>query len=169
MQIMLQNYKLAKFSWFSFHIFVCLFVCFFVIFFSFDYFENQYSSNEWYEGFFHIQPTKVDFQIVFEAIAIGGRICDIAIDDVSLLQGSDCTLSTSTQTPITEESDGIYDLQSCKNRCNETVSAIISALDQFVHDENSNLIERCDCHFDCEFLDTCCPDYQQQCSPCRIE
>lgn len=110
-----------------------------------------------------MKPTQADFQIVFEAIAVGGRICDIAIDDVSLLQGTDCTLSTTSEAMI-EESDGIFDLQSCKNRCNESESAIINALDKFIHDENYNLIERCDCHFDCDDMDTCCPDQQLQCN-----
>lgn len=131
--------------------------------FSFVYFENELSSNQWYEGFFHIQSTSVDFQIVFEAIAVGGRICDIAIDDVSLLQGDDCTISTTNET-VTEEADGIYDLQSCKNRCNETESAVINALDKFIHDDNYHIIERCDCHIDCDSMDTCCPDYQLQCN-----
>lgn len=139
---------------------------FFLFTYSFNYFENQYSSNQWYEGFFHFQPTKVDFQIVFEAIAAGGRICDIAIDDLSLMQGSDCVLSSTSETIPTlgEEMDGIYDVQSCKNRCNETVSAIMSALSAFIHDDNLNIIERCDCHFDCDSMDTCCPDYQLQCN-----
>lgn len=110
-----------------------------------------------------MKPTKVDFQIVFEAIAVGGRICDIAIDDVSLIYGSDCTLGTTSEA-ITEEADGIYDLQSCKNRCNETESAIINASEKFTHDDNDNLIERCDCHFDCDDMDTCCPDYQLHCN-----
>lgn len=134
-----------------------------LFYFSFNYFKNEYSSNQWHEAFFPLHPTKVDFQIVFEAIADGGRICDIAIDDVSLLHGSDCSLETTSEA-ITEESDGIYDIQSCKNRCNETESAIINSLDKFIHDENYNLIERCDCHFDCDDMDTCCPDYQLQCN-----
>lgn len=131
-------------------------------------FENQYSSNQWCEGFFHIQPTTADFQIVFEATVSAAQISDIAIDDVSLLQGADCTVGTSSQA-VTQEADGIYDLQSCKNRCNEMASVIFNEAEKFIHDENFNLIERCDCHYDCENLDTCCPDYQLQCNNSMLE
>lgn len=127
---------------------------------SFAYFDNQYSLNEWYEGFFHINETNNDFQIVFEATASKGRISDIAIDDVALLNGADCTGEVTTEAAI-EEIGGIYDIQSCENRCSETESEFAKGLIHNVH-TNRN-IERCDCHPGCINQTTCCFDYDFNC------
>lgn len=86
-------------------------------------------------------------------------INDIAIDDVALLNGGDCMQFSKNKT--NEEIDGIFGIQSCVNRCNETESVRIS--DSTTVNQNGKLIEKCDCHLDCLNLDTCCIDYQLKC------
>lgn len=106
----------------------------------------------------------VDFQIVFEASVSGGRITDIAIDDVALLNGTECIESATTKA-INEEIDGIFDIRSCSNRCSETQSVILGTLNRFMdNDDDHHFVEQCDCHPDCDDIDTCCPDYQLVCS-----
>lgn len=132
--------------------------------FRFIHFENRYSSNLWYKGFFQIPPTNTDFQIVFEAMVAENRITDIAIDDVALLRGVDCT-DGGTTTPEAETSSdepgGIYNIQSCENRCAETEPVFTSGNETIF--EDGQTIEKCDCHEDCLNLGSCCIDYQLIC------
>lgn len=125
------------------------------------YFDNKKSLNEWIEGFFMINKTGSDFQIVFEARAPKGRITDIAIDDVALLKGADCGLANEVTESITEEPNGIFNIQSCANRCNETESEFTNGLLEYL--VNGKYTEKCDCHLGCIDLFTCCPDYQSIC------
>lgn len=129
-------------------------------FFSYTQFEHDVSLNEWAEGFFMLRKMNSDFQIVFEATVGKGRISDIAIDDVALLKGVDCGIAEVTES-ITEEPDGIFDIQSCANRCTETESEFMHGLFQYIND--GKYTEKCDCHADCASLGTCCPDYQFSC------
>lgn len=92
------------------------------------------------------------------------RITDIAIDDVALLTGVDCmdggTTTTEWETP-SEEPDGIFNIQSCENRCTETKSVFTNGNETIF--EDGETIEKCDCHEDCWNFGTCCIDYQLSC------
>lgn len=106
-----------------------------------------------------------DFQIVFEAFETSGNICDIAIDDVALLKYDEIT---SEQPTTTEEVAGIFDWESCENRCSETESERITTLllSHFgiYETDDGHMIEKCDCHSECVYLDSCCLDYYSRCS-----
>lgn len=121
--------------------------------------------NQWLETVFSIEELSENFQIVIEAYATRGRLNDIAIDDVALLNGDDCLNEDSMVTTESDEEDGgIYDIQSCTNRCNETISTL--TMDKVVTlrpDGKSAIIEKCDCHPECEDMKTCCLDYRNIC------
>lgn len=70
------------------------------------------------------------------------------------MKGGDC-LSQLQSTTV--ETDGIYDMQSCENRCMETKSVRENSNGTFY--KNGHLIEKCDCHADCINSNTCCFDY----------
>ncbi|XP_055313712.1 MAM and LDL-receptor class A domain-containing protein 1-like isoform X2 [Sitodiplosis mosellana] len=124
-------------------------------------FEKENSQgNQWNEAVFMIEPTKADFQIVFEATGSRGLISDIAIDDVSLMKDSECLKYLNPEITTTE-SDGVYDMQSCANRCLETNSVRGNSADTFHQD--GHLIEKCDCHQNCLDTSTCCWDYVATC------
>lgn len=91
-------------------------------------------------------------------------INDIAIDDVALLNGGDCMYFTKTK--VTEEIDGIFGIQSCANRCNETESVRTNGYTTL--NQNGMIIEKCDCHLDCLEHDTCCTDFQLKCFEGKI-
>lgn len=135
-----------------------IFVC--GAFYRYSLFEVANSQgNKWNEAFFEIEPITSDFQIIFEATGSNGLINDIAIDDVALLNGGDCIHFTKDK--VTEEIGGIYEIQSCANRCNETESVRINGSTTL--NQNGQIIEKCDCHLNCLELDTCCTDYQLKC------
>lgn len=144
-------------------------VLYFLVFFHekrYILFEKSYSQgNQWNEGFFEIEPVENDFQIVIEASGrIGYVINDIAIDDVALLKNMDCIkfIKPATETiTITEESGGIFNIQSCANRCDETHSYRSKGNETFT--KGQQITEKCDCHAGCLDLSTCCPDYKMQC------
>lgn len=125
--------------------------------------------NQWNEEIVQIEPTDADFQIIFEATGSKGTINDIAIDDVALMNGGDCIKYLKLDV-VTEETGGIYDSQSCANRCMETESSRTSGNETFIKIENgtSRIIERCDCHQECEDLSTCCLDYKMYCFDCEL-
>lgn len=121
--------------------------------------KHESQGNEWHEAFFYIEPLDQDFQIVFEAS--GNRsMSNIAIDDVALLNETAC-MQYGTTEPTVEEAGGIYDMQSCVNRCNETQSVRING--SFTIVQQDGLIEKCDCHRDCFVLSSCCYDYRDLC------
>lgn len=104
--------------------------------------------------------------MVFEAT--GSRtISDIAIDDVSLYNDGTCHAGYVAEviTEAVTESDGIYKMQSCANRCNETQSARNTGNRTIV--EMNGIVEVCDCHMDCLDLETCCYDYLNICPGMR--
>lgn len=124
-------------------------------------FEKQGSQgNQWNEGFFEFEPTKTDFQIVIEATGSRGLISDIAIDDVALLKGGDCMKYLKHELATTE-AGGIFDTQSCANRCSEIESVRRTSNETFFKD--GHLIEKCDCHQECVDILTCCLDYVTLC------
>lgn len=132
-----------------------------MFFYRYRLFEKVNSQgNQWNEAFFQIEPTNDKFQIIFEATGSNGLISDIAIDDVSLLNGGDCMQFSKSK--ATEEIGGVFGTQSCENRCNETESVRISGSTTL--NQNGKVIEKCDCHWDCLELDTCCIDYLLKCS-----
>lgn len=132
----------------------------FVGFYRYNLFEKSNSQgNQWNEAFVEVEQMQSDFQIIFEASGSNGLISDIAIDDVALLNGGDCIHFANNK--VTEEGDGIFEIQSCANRCNETESVRTTGNVTFY--QNGKLIENCDCHLDCLTLDTCCTDYQLKC------
>lgn len=130
-------------------------------------FEKKNSQgNQWIEGFVEVEPVTTEFQIVIEATGRNGIyvINDIAIDDVALLKDGDCMQFVKNETATvsaTEESGGIYNIQSCANRCSETQSVRGNGTDTFI--EGQTITEKCDCHPECLDLDTCCPDYKSKC------
>lgn len=120
--------------------------------------ENS-QGNQWNEGFFEIEPTKANFQIVIEATGSRGLISDIAIDDVQLLKYGDCLKHSKPE--IETESEGIFDTQTCVNRCLETESVRGNGSETLHKD--GHLIEKCDCHPECIDMLTCCLDYVSMC------
>lgn len=120
--------------------------------------------NQWKEAFFEVEPTQNKFQLIFEATGSNGLINDIAIDDVALLNGGDCLKFSKNKT--TDETDGIFGIQSCANRCNETESMRTNG--NTTLSQNGKIIEKCDCHLECLDLDTCCVDYQLKCPESEI-
>lgn len=125
-------------------------------------FDKQNSQgNQWNKEIFRIKSIDSDFQIIFEATGSNGLISDIAIDDVALMKNGDCIKALQKES-VTEETGGIFDVQSCLNRCTETQSVRING-STVVVENNGTIIEKCDCHADCLSLGTCCTDYQTQC------
>lgn len=120
--------------------------------------ENS-QGNAWNEAFFQIETIPNDFQIIFEATGSNGLISDIAIDDVALLNDGDCMHFTKDK--VAEEDDGIFGIQSCADRCNETDSVRTNG--NTIFNQNGKIIEKCDCHLNCLVSDTCCTDYQLKC------
>lgn len=130
-----------------------------MIFDRYQLFVKQKSQgNQWHQALFKIETLKQDFQIIFEATGSNGLINDIAIDDVALLHGSDCLGVISIDN---EESDGIFAIQSCADRCTEKQSVRLNGSYTIIN--ASAITEKCDCHEGCLDLGTCCVDYQSKC------
>lgn len=130
------------------------------------YFERQNSQgNQWIEGSFLLKPMNESFQIVIEARGTrANSIFDIAIDDVALMKGSKCT-NNQTESSVVEDG-GIYSIQTCADRCNETQSTIFNKrllIMRPMIEINGSIYEKCDCHSECVDLDTCCLDYKSIC------
>lgn len=125
--------------------------------------QRSSQGNVWHEGFFQIEPTNNDFQIVIEATSSAGLTSDIAIDDVTLMKNGDCIKYSQSDTTETTESEGIFEIQSCTGRCMETESVRENGTETYYKD--GHVIERCDCHPECYSTDlnTCCFDYIIKC------
>ncbi|XP_031625309.1 uncharacterized protein LOC116341763, partial [Contarinia nasturtii] len=124
------------------------------------FFEKEGSQgNQWIVGDIPVEPTNADFQIMIEVTGSKGVISDIAIDDVALMKDSDCL--NNIQSEATTETDEIFDIQSCENRCMETGSVRENTNGTFYR--NGHLIEKCDCHQECIILNTCCFDFITKC------
>lgn len=135
-------------------------------FFRTVYFEKQNSQgNHWNEGLFLLKPMNESFQIIFEVRGTrANSIFDIAIDDVALMNGSNCT--NNQIEPSVAEDGGIYSIQTCADRCNETQSTIFNktlSIMQPMVIINGSIYEKCDCHTECVNLDWCCLDYKSIC------
>lgn len=135
------------------------------------------------------------FQIVIQATAGRTHLSDIAIDDVALLIGNECLMESQQMTTVQiEESGGVYDIQSCVNRCNEsppppptppavTPSRNGTSLNTSVGGSETRIIEEiitngigkggvllhCDCFDGCDDLKTCCIDYKNICVFCKCK
>lgn len=93
------------------------------------------------------------------------HLSDIAIDDVALLNDSECLMDKFLTTPPpTEETGGVFDSQSCVNRCNETQSVTESPDERIISGKGKGgIILHCDCFEECEEMRTCCFDYRSVC------
>lgn len=130
------------------------------------YFEMQNSQgNRWIEEKFLLKPMNESFQIVFEVRGTrANSIFDIAIDDVALMKGSNCMNNQTESSDV--EDGGIYYIQTCAERCNETQSTIFNKKTSIMQPMvaiNGSIYEKCDCHTECVDLDTCCLDYKSIC------
>ncbi|XP_047540805.1 uncharacterized protein LOC125073797 isoform X2 [Vanessa atalanta] len=99
--------------------------------------------NFWFSAVVPLTDLETNFQIVIEGIRGSSFTSDIAIDDVAILQGDNCTIaSMAATTPASFRSD------SCANRCflNDTFHAV-----------------GCGCTFDCFMEDNCCLDFLETC------
>lgn len=78
---------------------------------------------------------------------------DIAFDDVSILTDQECTNSIDSNEDDDrkepEDADGIFDVESCANRCFEDATVQL----------NVNRTLTCSCSLDCSSRDSCCPDF----------
>lgn len=120
--------------------------------------------NAWLEDVFEIDEYDEDFQIVIEATAVRTLRSNIAIDDVALLRGAECLNEKSKSTSVTPDEDGIYDAQSCVNRCHENTTFSRSVTETILTNSNKtvNILE-CDCYDGCEDQKSCCLDYMSVC------
>lgn len=109
-----------------------------------------------------VEPIAEDFRIVIEAKPMSGFISDIAIDDLALLSGSHCKPFLRNETTVTDEPNGVYDVMSCVNRCNESES-LRNATKFEINLITGKQVEVCDCHDQCADLETCCLDYSDYC------
>lgn len=130
------------------------------------YFEMQNSQgNRWIEEKFLLKPMNESFQIVFEVRGTrANSIFDIAIDDVALMKGSNCTNNQTESSDV--EDGGIYNIETCTERCNETQSTIFNKKNSIIQPMvtiNGSIYEKCDCHTGCVDLDSCCSDYKSIC------
>jgi hypothetical protein len=80
-------------------------------------------------------------------------LSDIAFDDVSILTDQDCTDGTDSneddERKEPEDADGIYDVESCVNRCFENATVQLYV----------NKTLTCSCSADCYLRESCCPDF----------
>ncbi|XP_058460533.1 uncharacterized protein LOC131436084 [Malaya genurostris] len=120
--------------------------------------------NVWNEGYFDLRQQSENFQIIIEA-SLGMKFkSDIAIDDVSLMNGIDChsklegdvVVQVSPVAPEEVPDDGgILKIDTCEDRCGKTnVSLLGNSTQNTVH---------CDCFEGCVETRTCCPDYAERC------
>ncbi|XP_065090843.1 MAM and LDL-receptor class A domain-containing protein 1-like [Ochlerotatus camptorhynchus] len=111
--------------------------------------------NAWNEGYFDLQKQTESFQIIIQA-SLGMRFkSDTAIDDVALLNGSDCLSNGTVLVPITESDADIFKIDSCINRCGLHMHSI---------DEDASNLIQCGCTSDCDADNNlCCPDYAEVC------
>ncbi|XP_055530962.1 uncharacterized protein LOC129721891 [Wyeomyia smithii] len=131
---------------------------------------NGNQRNIWNEGYFDLRQQSESFQIIIEA-SLGMKYkSDIAIDDVSLLNGEDCRptkvegddveleptpLPDDVPPEVVTEDKDIFEIESCENRCGKNISSVMKT-------RNQNAVS-CDCYEECVDLRTCCPDYAERC------
>jgi MAM domain, meprin/A5/mu/Somatomedin B domain len=121
--------------------------------------------NVWKEAYFTIDQNDEEFQIVIEASIGMSHLSDIAIDDVALMTGAHCTNEQfKSTTPEFEKNGGVFDVQTCKDRCRETESMVKNETDVITDGAGRNdQVLHCDCFPGCGKLKTCCSDYSAVC------
>lgn len=120
--------------------------------------------NAWLESVFEIDEYDEDFQIIIEATAVRTLRSNIAIDDVALLRGAECLNEELKSTSVTPEEGGIFDAQSCVNRCQtiSTYSRYVTEVILTISNKTVNILQ-CDCDDGCEDRKSCCLDYISVC------
>ncbi|KAJ2954963.1 hypothetical protein O0L34_g3292 [Tuta absoluta] len=109
----------------------------------FEKWGNQ--GDVWYSGFSALEDSDEDFQIVIEGIRGKSFTSDIAIDDVAILQGENCTAASEmATTPAYTMPD------SCSGRCDLPATPSRSDLE-------------CGCAAVCVINESCCPDFFDLC------
>ncbi|XP_075987130.1 uncharacterized protein LOC142983863 [Anticarsia gemmatalis] len=117
----------------------------------FEKWGNQ--GNAWFLSVTPLANVTEDFQIIIEGIRGKSFTSDIAIDDVAILQGENCTslMTQATTTP---------DDQSCVGRCLVGFDAYYTESSGHGHSHTGHT---CECSFICVLSDNCCPDYLDVC------
>ncbi|KAI5645912.1 MAM domain, meprin/A5/mu domain-containing protein [Phthorimaea operculella] len=109
----------------------------------FEKWGNQ--GDVWYSGYSPLEDSDDDFQIVIEGIRGKSFTSDIAIDDVAILQGENCTAASEmATTPANTMPD------SCAGRCDLPATPSRSDLE-------------CGCTAVCVINESCCPDFFDVC------
>lgn len=122
--------------------------------------------NMWKEVLAKMIPTNDSFQIVFEAISGHTELTDIAIDDVALIDSLECSDDKDQTTmPPTEEVGGVFDIQTCANRCQEERPSSGGSDEETILSGpgRGGVLLHCDCFDGCEDQNSCCPDYRSIC------
>lgn len=81
-----------------------------------------------------------------------------------MLTDGECFDDMSQTTLIADElTGGVYDIQSCTNRCQETGPSTMT--DEIITNGTGRggILEHCDCFTGCEDIKSCCPDYITTC------
>lgn len=123
---------------------------------AFEITGNQ--GNKWNEQIFKIPESRDEFQIIIEGVATMYYGSHIAIDDLALLQGANCSATIENTTDL---KDGIFSFQSCVGRCDESESTVNGSLSSKNQDAQSQT--KCDCFYGCVDINTCCSDYRSIC------
>lgn len=118
--------------------------------------------NIWREAIIFLNEMHENYQLIFEGTSIGSHLGDIAIDDVGFVDSTACYNEHPTLT--TEETGGVFDVQSCANRCNEAFDVTVAGGSRIKSGPGEGgYIMSCFCYTGCEINDNCCPDYQLIC------
>lgn len=126
----------------------------------FDTFGSQ--KNMWRQVEIILIEMHENYQLIFEGTSIGSHLGDIAIDDVSIVDATVCYNEIRETT--TEEYGGVFDFESCTNRCGEGFDVTIaSGLRIQTGPGAGGYIMRCFCYEGCEINNNCCPDYELTC------
>ncbi|KAG5677987.1 hypothetical protein PVAND_007699 [Polypedilum vanderplanki] len=123
--------------------------------------------NTWHKGSGTVKRFNESFQIIIEATSGQTRLSDIAIDDVSLLTDDDCDIDDDEDSDVDtkemdlkedndDNSDSIFSIDSCVNRCFEDSNSSNVRL-------NANKTLTCSCSRNCDLKATCCPDFLDVC------
>lgn len=115
--------------------------------------------NKWNELIVPLPQYPEDFQVVIEGESTLSFASHIAIDDVALMNGSQCAEHLENNS---EEVGGVWVVESCLDRCSETNTTLGETKISIGSD--GKITKKCDCFFDCETINTCCPDYGAICS-----
>ncbi|XP_063698157.1 uncharacterized protein LOC134829092 [Culicoides brevitarsis] len=131
----------------------------------YKFFETQGNQgNLWKEGFFQLPVFKEEFQIIIEGTSTRSYDSHIAIDDLSLMNGTDCDRNEATNNDDPEEEDGIFGTQSCENRCSEEETTLLGDSTDILTFSNGTKVKKCDCFYGCEDIKTCCQNYRAICA-----